>query len=255
MKWFKHFSDSLDDPFIQELMDNFGHQGYVAWFGILEIIAKENGAKLTGNLEISPVYLKRKLRISSAKLQQIFEFCSGKVGEKLEKSSTKPKLLFNFSKEKWVFSVPKLLELKDNYIKDLQVAGKKPSHHKEEEEEEEKNNKKRFSILFEVLWGEYPNKDGRKKAMAHFNASVETEQDSIDIKVALDNYKNHLKDNSWKPPKSGSTWFNNWRDWISWQEPKQNGNQPKEGDKRWHQREWEIFQDGQWEHDSNRAVL
>jgi hypothetical protein len=67
MKWFKHFSDSLDDPFIQELMDRFGHQGYVAYFGLIEIISKENGYELTGKLNIHPTYLKRKLRISKKK--------------------------------------------------------------------------------------------------------------------------------------------------------------------------------------------
>lgn len=126
MKWFKHFSDSLNDPFIQALMDEFGHQGYVAYFGLLEIVSKENGAILTGNLEISPTYLKRKLRISSTKLQLIFNFCS-----------TSLKLSCNFQKEKWIFKVPKLLDLKDNYTKDLQVTGKKPSNHKEVEEEVE----------------------------------------------------------------------------------------------------------------------
>ncbi len=59
MRWFKHFSDSLDDPFIQVLMDNFGHLGYVVWFGLLETIAKENGYTLTGNLVVSPTYLRR----------------------------------------------------------------------------------------------------------------------------------------------------------------------------------------------------
>jgi hypothetical protein len=126
MKWFKHFSDSLDDPFIQELLEKFGAQGYLAYFGLIEIIAKENGSKLTGKLEISPSFLKQKLHISSRKLQEIFNF-----------SSTFPKLFFNFSGEKWKFDVPKLLELKDNYSKDLQVTGKKPSNHKEVEVEVE----------------------------------------------------------------------------------------------------------------------
>lgn len=137
MKWFKHFSDALDDPFIQELIDEFGPSGYLAWFGLLEIIAKENGNKLTGKLDVKPQYMKRKLRISVNKLEQIYKFCSEEVKENLNKTSTKPKLLFNFSSEKWNFNCPKILELKDNYIKDLQATGKKPSKHKEEEGEVE----------------------------------------------------------------------------------------------------------------------
>ena len=137
MLWYKHFSDALNDPFIQELMDEFSHSGYVAWFGLLEIISKENGNLLTGKLDVKPQYLKRKLRISVAKLEQIYKFCSGKVEEKSEKSQRKVKLLFDNSKENWFFDCPKLLELKDNYTKDLQASNKKPSDHKEAEEEED----------------------------------------------------------------------------------------------------------------------
>ena len=126
MKWYKHFSDALDDPFIQALMDKFGHKGYVAWFGLIEIIAKESGTELTGKLDISPTYLKRKLRISTTKLSQIFHFCD-----------TFAKVSVNFSENNWHFDMPKMLELKDNYTRDLEVASKKPSKHKEEEVEEE----------------------------------------------------------------------------------------------------------------------
>jgi hypothetical protein len=141
MKWFKHFSDALDDPFIQELLDEFKHSGYVAWFGLLEIIANENGNNLTGKLSIKPKYLKRKMRISTTKLEEIYNFCASFVDEKCEKSERKVKLLFNKSGEKWFFDCPKLLELKDNYLKDLQASGKKPSKHKEAEGRAKKERK------------------------------------------------------------------------------------------------------------------
>ncbi|MHC4277810.1 MAG: Lin1244/Lin1753 domain-containing protein [Planctomycetota bacterium] len=122
MRWFKHFSDSLEDPFIQALMDNFGHLGYVVWFGLLETIAKENGYTLTGNLVVSPTYLRRKFRSSSAKLQEVFDFCQ-----------TFGKLSVNYSEHTWEFSVPKMLELKDNYTKNLQVTSNKLYNQKEVE--------------------------------------------------------------------------------------------------------------------------
>lgn len=212
MKWYKHFTDSLSDPFIEELMDNFSHAGYVAWFGLIEIICKENGNKLTGKLEISPTYLKRKLRISSAKLQQIFDFCS-----------TNNKLLFDFSKEKWSFDFPKVAEIKDNYTKDLQVTSKKLSKHKEVEVEvevkvevEKKEGKPVFS--FEEIWKRYPNKDGKKASEKYFNSTVETEEDYAAINKALDKYLVNLQTETWKKPKNGSTWFNNWKDWVDWVE-------------------------------------
>jgi len=71
----------------------------------------------------------------------------------------------------------------------------------------------RFS--FEKIWSKYPNKDGKKAAERHFKASVKTEKDWQDINQALQNYlaservqKGYVK--------NGSTWFNNWRDWVDY---------------------------------------
>ena len=134
MKWFKHFSDSLDDSFIQDLMDEHSHLGYAVWFGLLEIIAAENGSKLTGKVQLKPSFLRRKLRTSQAKLREVLEYCQ-----------SNGRLLADFSQERWELEVPKMLDLKDNYIKDLQVAGKKPSKHKEVEEEAEKEEEKKVT--------------------------------------------------------------------------------------------------------------
>jgi len=143
MRWFKHYTDSLDDPFIHDLMDEFGAVGYLAYFGIIEIICKENGRDLTGKLSISPTYLRRKLRTSQGKLRQVFDFCQ-----------TFGKLSVNFSEKIWEFEFTKIADIKDNYTKDLQATGKKPSKHKEEEKEvykeetEEERDKRK-------IYGEY----------------------------------------------------------------------------------------------------
>ncbi len=73
--------------------------------------------------------------------------------------------------------------------------------------------KERKSFDFESLWLSYPKRDGKKDALRHFNASVKTEEDFINIKKALGNY---LLSDTVKNGfiKNGSTWFNNWRDWI-----------------------------------------
>lgn len=126
MKWFKHQSDSLNSPFIQLLLDKFEAQGYLAFYGLRESIASEVGSDPLKKVSFSPSFLRRKLRISSSKLEQIFRFCI-----------TNGELLGNFSKEKWEFQDCKLLELKDNYSKDLQGSCKKLAHHKEVEVEEE----------------------------------------------------------------------------------------------------------------------
>lgn len=76
---------------------------------------------------------------------------------------------------------------------------------------------------FEEIYKDYPNKDSRKEAEKHYNASVKTEQAFENIKKALRNYLEHLKKNTWKPPKSAKTWFNNWQDWVDYKEPARKG--------------------------------
>jgi hypothetical protein len=69
---------------------------------------------------------------------------------------------------------------------------------------------------FESLWKKYPRKEKMKDALKHFNASVKTEQDWIDINNALDNYckTENVQKGITKYIQQGGTWFNNWRDYI-----------------------------------------
>lgn len=72
---------------------------------------------------------------------------------------------------------------------------------------------------FQSIWAKYPNKLGRKQAERHFNSSVLNEKDYSDIQIAISNYlrsERVLKGFI----QNGSTWFNNWRDWIDYKEEK-----------------------------------
>jgi len=79
--------------------------------------------------------------------------------------------------------------------------------------------KKKHLFDFGSIWERYPNKDGKKQAEKYFNSSVKTEKDYTSINKALDNY---LKSDKVKNGyiKNGSTWFNNWQDWIEVEQPK-----------------------------------
>lgn len=70
---------------------------------------------------------------------------------------------------------------------------------------------------FEDIWSKYPNKDGKKNAMRYFKASVLNEKDMDDIHTALSNYLNSERVKKGYI-KNGSTWFNNWRDWIDYKD-------------------------------------
>ncbi len=163
IKWFKHFSDAIEDPFVQGLLDEFGPLGYLIWFGTMEVIAKENGSNLTGKLTISPTYLRRKFRTSQVKVREVLTFCQ-----------TFRKVSVTFSEKEWELNIPKLLELKDNYTKDLQGTSKKPSLEVDVEVDVEKEEdtplppkvesatiEKRFADFWKV----YPKKKGKGYAL------------------------------------------------------------------------------------------
>lgn len=132
MKWFKHYCNSLSDPFIQELLDEFKGNGYLAWFGLIELIGEDNGHNLTGKLEVKPSFLRRKFHISASKLEVMYNFCC-----------TKGKLRFKVSEVYWYFEMPKIAEIKDNHTSNLQVTSKQPSLEKEKSKKKIKNKSKR----------------------------------------------------------------------------------------------------------------
>lgn len=71
------------------------------------------------------------------------------------------------------------------------------------------------NACFEEIWTKYPKRLGKKAAFRHYTASVVTDQDCIDIADALIRYVNS-DDVKRGFIQNGSTWFNNWRDWIDY---------------------------------------
>lgn len=86
-------------------------------------------------------------------------------------------------------------------------------------ESETETEKKPPAASFTLVWDQYPKKIGRKEAERHFRASVKTGEDEVAILAALTKYLEHIAKNPTRPYQDGSTWFNNWRDWIDWIEP------------------------------------
>ena len=140
MKWFKMQSDNLDDPFIQDLICEFGGSGYLVYFGIVSMVCRDNKKDLTGKASYSWVYLRNKLSLKSKTIKNILVYIS-----------EQNKFVATFHEKKVDFHIPKILEIKDNYAKDLQVTCKKPSNHKEVEEDKEKERTCRFSFSEEDM--------------------------------------------------------------------------------------------------------
>ena len=90
---------------------------------------------------------------------------------------------------------------------------------KEQDKDKDKVKDKEKEERFEEIYKKYPNTDGGKMALKHFMASVNTDKDWANINKALTNYLScqKVKDGF---VKNASTWFNNWKDWIEFNEAK-----------------------------------
>ena len=71
------------------------------------------------------------------------------------------------------------------------------------------------SERFEVLWKEYPKKQGKKKALTYYKRAIKNGVTDEVIMQGIEDYKKYLKKNkSWLSPMDGSRWFNEerWND-------------------------------------------
>lgn len=73
---------------------------------------------------------------------------------------------------------------------------------------------------FEILWKRFPKRLGKKTASRHFSSSVKTDVDFQNIQKALSNYLRSIAGKEAQYVQHGSTWFNNWQDWIEYREEK-----------------------------------
>ncbi|MBW2178803.1 MAG: hypothetical protein JRG81_00280 [Deltaproteobacteria bacterium] len=101
IKWFKHISDSLDDPFIFDLMDRFGADGYLVFFGVLEIYSREFKTKHDWKLNVTRSYLSRKLNKRQSTLVM-------KCLKHIQKSG---KWEITFNDEQVIVFIPKFTEI------------------------------------------------------------------------------------------------------------------------------------------------
>jgi hypothetical protein len=126
MKWYKHLSKSIDNPFIRELMYEFGADAYLVFFGTLEIYADNFVPSERYELSVKTRYLRDKLLLSTSKLQKIFK----KISQNPDKES---QWEINFNNDQVIIFIPKFKKLLDNYTSDnLQETSKKLPSDKEE---------------------------------------------------------------------------------------------------------------------------
>lgn len=143
MKWFKHISDSLDDPFIVELLDEFGAEAYLVFFGIIEIYSREFSPENSWKLDVTLQFFHRKLHTSPSKLKKILS--------KITKWNVE------YKDNRVIIFIPKFKELLDNWtvrkiqkedelLRSKDVETTQPIRIKKKKENKEEDNRGIFQI-------------------------------------------------------------------------------------------------------------
>lgn len=73
---------------------------------------------------------------------------------------------------------------------------------------------------FLTAWEAYPSKIGRKDAERHYRATVKKQPDHARLMEGMRRYKDFVLGNG-RPWLNGSTFFNNWEEWVAFEAPKQ----------------------------------
>ncbi len=239
--YFKHDFNSRNDPKCSALVNDFGMLGIGFFWCLIEILHEQEEGKLRKFPKLYDA-IAFQLRIEKEAVTKLIEA-----------------LLHDYNllqeDENFIWSDRVLKNLEERKLKYLQKAelgriggiksgitrsksklneAKLEANEAKLEANELKEKKEKKTICttnvgfdFDKLWYQYPKKDGRKAAERSFNATVKTQQDYVNIQKALANYlqTKNVAEGNMQYIKNGSTWFNNWQDWIDKQiqlEPKQN---------------------------------
>lgn len=81
-----------------------------------------------------------------------------------------------------------------------------------------KRDTQKIKKYFEQIWARYPKRVGKKQAFRHFKASIGKLKDWENINKALDNYLK-TKDVKAGYIKNGYKFFNNWQDYVDYEDP------------------------------------
>lgn len=116
MKWFKHLSGALNDNLIFDAVEKFGGDGYMVFFGTLEILADEFDIYNPGSCRLSIKKLTKSFQISRQKLTKILTYFDQKANE----IQTKDKSFFVcFQKDHVIIKCNRLAELCDEHTQKL----------------------------------------------------------------------------------------------------------------------------------------
>jgi len=112
VKWYKHLSGSLNDSLIFEAIEKFGSDGYLVFFGVLELMADEFDIYNPGKNIISLKKITKNLQLSRQKTVKILSFFNEKAKiNKYKNVSFFAEVIHNDV----YLNCPRLKELTDEY--------------------------------------------------------------------------------------------------------------------------------------------
>ena len=144
MEWFKHKTASHDDPDIADCMDEYGDAGYTVFFMICEIYGQEYNHLKDGWMDVSQTFLRRKLRKSWKKVEEILNFYQEKPKES--------RILYKINSDRIEIKIPNFIDLASNWVKrnnpkPTEVPTEAPTAIEVEEEVEKEKNKRKETTL------------------------------------------------------------------------------------------------------------
>ena len=173
MKWFKHFSGSIYDDLIFESMCLFGSDGYLVFFGTLDIMSDEFDIYNPGVSRIHIKKLTKSFLLSRQKTVKILRFFDKKAKENRFKNKS---FVVEFDGDYVVVTCCRLKEICDEYTdKQLKKIGTSSRDDREfigyiEEEEEEEVDKRLDSTNVESAKAEVLGKHFSKRVGEYFNS-------------------------------------------------------------------------------------
>ncbi len=216
MKWFKHDTDANMDAKLQEVMLDYGLEGYGLYWYCIELIAQRvNGDNLTFELEHDCRIIARNTGSTPQKVEQMMKSF---IGLGLLNTDNGHVFCLKLASRCDDFTAK---AVRRNGVKTItnQSVGVSPTNSVfvplEEEEEVRKRSKKIDEIIddrFAEFWNIYDKKDGSAKCKMKWKRLKESEKDLV-FKV-LPNYILSTPDKQYR--KNPLTWLNgeHWNDDI-----------------------------------------
>lgn len=228
--YFPHDIGASNDPKLIDLRMRFGWEAIGMYWAIIEALHKEENGEMPSHLITSMIldfYSQEEIRTMSHKREHAkdFEEClytnvllerisdnittNKRVKKNIEERRNKSEMARKSIEARWHKSISgnnlNTNELRTNYERNTI---------KESKVKEIKESKTQEGVWFEEIWNQYPKRLGKKEAFKHFKTSVLSEGDLASIKTALKHYMGSAAV-ARGFVQNGSTWFNNWRDWIN----------------------------------------